>query len=161
MNLKDILSISGYSGLYKLVSHAKSAIIVESLDTKKRMPAYASSKISSLEDISVFTNEEDIKLADAFKSIYDIQNGEAAISHKSSGNELKEFFAKAIPDYDKDRVYVSDIKKIISWYNILLKHEMLKFDEEKEEVEGEIKNEEQESSEQEKPKDDGENSVEK
>ncbi|MBT3208084.1 MAG: DUF5606 domain-containing protein [Bacteroidetes bacterium] len=134
MELKDILSISGYSGLYKLISHAKSAIIVESFETKKRMPAYASSKISSLEDISVFTEEEDIKLADAFKSIYTAQNGGEAISHKSSGTELKEFFAKAIPNYDKDRVYVSDIKKIISWYNILLKQDLMVFDEEKEET---------------------------
>ena len=130
MDLKGILSISGYPGLYKLVSQGKNSIIVESLETKKRMPAYATSKISALEDIAIFTEDEDILLKKVFKNIYDKENGGESISHKSSANELKEYFAEVLPEYDRDRVYVSDIKRLINWYNILHKMDILKFEEE-------------------------------
>lgn len=128
--LKGILAISGQPGLFKLVSNAKNAIIVESLIDKKRIPAYASSKISALEDISIFTDEGDVNLSVVFKSISEKENGGEAISHKASGNELKSYMKDILPNYDQDRVYVSDMKKIFQWYNLLHKNELLDFDKE-------------------------------
>ncbi len=128
--LKGILAISGHSGLFKMVSNTKNAIIVESLADKKRMPAYASSKISALEDIAIFTDEGDVPLKDVFKNIIEKENGEKAISHKASGNELKAYMSKILPNYDEDRVYVSDMKKIFQWYNLLQEQDMLKETEE-------------------------------
>ena len=131
--LKDILSISGYGGLYKFISQGRNGIIVESLEDKTRMNASATVKISALEDIAIFTDIEDLPLKDVFKKISEKENGGLAIAHKSSADELKTYFAEILPDYDRDRVYVSDIKKVINWYNILHKFDMLNF-EEKEEV---------------------------
>ncbi|SMO44177.1 hypothetical protein SAMN06265379_101835 [Saccharicrinis carchari] len=130
--LKGILSVSGQSGLFKMISQAKNSIIVESLVDGKRMPAYATSRISALEDISIFTEQGDEKLAEVFKNIYEKEGGKQAISHKSSANELKSYFNQVLPDYDKDRVYVSDIKKVIMWYNLLVDKNIIKFDEETE-----------------------------
>lgn len=132
--LKDILSISGYGGLYKFISQGRTGIIVESFEDKKRMNASATVKISALEDIAIFTDTEDLPLKDVFKAISEKENGGEAINHKSSADELKKYFAEVLPDYDRDRVYVSDIKKVVNWYNILLKFEMLNFDEEEEET---------------------------
>lgn len=146
MELKDILAISGQSGLFKFISQGRHGIIVEHLETKQRTNASAAAKVSALEDIAIFTNDEDMPLADVFKAIYEKVNGGEAISHKASGNELKKFFGEAIPSYDEDRVYVSDIKKVINWYNILHKLEMLDFTE-KEETEESENNEEQKSEE--------------
>ncbi len=140
MELKDILSISGKGGLFKMIAQGKSNIIVESLTDKKRFPVYASDRVSSLEEISIYTNDEDLPLHDALKLIFEETNGEKAISHKSSNNELKEFFEKAIPDYDKDQVYVSDMKKIINWYNQLHDIGILEFKEEDEKAD-EVKEE--------------------
>lgn len=128
--LKDILSISGFGGLYKFISQGRTGIIVESFEDKKRMNASATVKISALEDIAIFTDTEDLPLKDVFKAISEKENGGEAISHKSSADELKNYFAEVLPDYDRDRVYVSDIKKVVNWYNLLLKFEMLNFDEE-------------------------------
>ncbi len=130
MELKGILAISGYSGLFKLVKQSQSGIIVESLETKKRMPAYATTKITSLEDSAVFLeNEQEISLVDVLKNIYEKEEGGQAINHKSDAAKLKAYFAEVLPEYDKERVYVSDIKKIISWYNTLQKYDMLDFSE--------------------------------
>ncbi len=123
--LKGILAISGHSGLFKMVSNTKNAIIVESLVDKKRIPAYASSKISALEDIAIFTDEGDVPLKDVFKNIKEKENGEKAISHKASSNELKSYMSEILPNYDEDRVYVSDMKKIFQWYNLLQEQDML------------------------------------
>jgi len=128
--LKDILSISGHSGLFKFISQGRHGIIVESLENKKRMNASATAKISALEDIAIFTDTEDIALNDVFKAIYEKEDGGEAISHKSSADELKSYFEEILPDYDRDRVYVSDIKKVIQWYNQLHKLDMLNFEEE-------------------------------
>ncbi len=128
--LKGILSVSGQSGLYKMISQAKNSIIVESLVDGKRMPAYATSRISALEDISIFTEQGDVKLVEVFKNIYEKEEGKPTISHKSSANELKSYFVQVLPDYDKDRVYVSDIKKVIVWYNLLVDKDIFKFGEE-------------------------------
>jgi len=142
--LKGILAISGQRGLFKMVSQAKNSIIVESLIDGKRMPAYATSRISALEDISIYTEEEDVKLVDIFKLIYEKENGGQAIKPKSSGNELKVYFEGVLPTYDKDRVYVSDIKKVLTWYNLLIEKEMIDpnaFEENEEEVKEDTSNE--------------------
>lgn len=131
--LKGILSISGQSGLFKLVAESKNNIIVESIDTKKRQPVYSTAKVSALEDIAIYTYEGDTPLKDIFKAIAEEEDNGPAISHKASGNELKNYFGKVVPDYDKDRVYVSDIKKVLMWYNSLQENEMLDFTEEEEE----------------------------
>ena len=136
--LKDILSISGYSGLFKYVKKSRNGIIVENLETKKRMNADATAQINALEDISVFTEKEDLPLDKVFKSIFEHENGKATMNpKKASGKELKEYFGKVVPEFDQDRVYNSDIKKILTWYNVLQKLELLNFEEEKEEQEKE------------------------
>ena len=127
--LKGILAVSGQSGLFKMVAESKNNIIIESLDTGKRLPVHSTSKVSALEDIAIYTLEGDVPLKDIFKAISDHEKGMASLSHKSSANELKAYFEKVVPEYDKDRVYVSDIKKVIQWYNVLQEKGMLDFTE--------------------------------
>ncbi|WP_163713190.1 DUF5606 family protein [Mangrovibacterium lignilyticum] len=135
--LKGILSISGQPGLFKLVAEAKNSIIVESLLTGKRQPAYSTAKISSLEDIAIFTQTGEVALKEVLKTIAEKENG--AEVGKLDGKALKAYFAEVLPDYDEDRVYTSDMKKVIQWYNLLLTNELLNFDEEAdEEVEAEV-----------------------
>lgn len=129
MFLKGILSISGHSGLFKLISQGKTTIIVENLEDKKRMPAYASSKISSLEDIAIFTDDAEIPLKDVLKSIFRIENGEPVSSGKYADKEIKNYFAQVVPNYDRNRVYISDMKKVFTWYNLLQKHNLIILDE--------------------------------
>lgn len=128
--LKGILAISGQSGLFKLVAEAKNNIIVESLDTGKRMPAYSTNKISALEDIAIYTDTADVPLKEVFQIIAEKENLGQAPDYKSNPNQLKSYFAEILPGYDRDRVYVSDIKKVIQWYNILQEKDMLDFSEE-------------------------------
>ncbi len=135
MDLSKILSIAGKGGLFKVVSQGKNSVIVESLQDKKRIPAFGHEKISSLEEIAVFTNGEDMPLKDVFKAIFEKMDGKEAIDHKSDNAALKKFFLEIIPDYDQERVYVSDIKKIINWYNLLILHELLDFTEPEPETE--------------------------
>ncbi len=130
MKLKDILAISGKGGLYKFISQGRNAIIVESFADKKRTSIYASTKVSSLEDIAIYTEKEDVPLADVFKKISEKEDGGQTISHKSSPEELKALFAEILPDYDQERVYVSDMKKVVNWYNFMQEHDLLNFDEE-------------------------------
>jgi hypothetical protein len=130
--LEGILAISGHSGLFKMVAESKNSIIVESLDTQKRMPVYSTAKVSALEDIAIYTYESDLPLKDVFKAISDKEEGGAAISHKESGSKLKKYFEEVLPDYDQERVYVSDIKKVLLWYNSLQAKNMLDFNEEEE-----------------------------
>ena len=125
--LKGILSISGQPGLFKLVTEAKNSIIVESLITGKRSPAYSTSKISALADISVFTETGEIQLKELFLKIK--ANGKL-ISPKASNDEIRLFFEEILPDYDKDRVYVSDMKKIFQWYQLLSDQNLLNDSEE-------------------------------
>ena len=132
MELKGILAISGKPGLYKMLSQGKSSIIVEGFEDKKRFPVYTAHNISALEEISIYTETEDVPLVDVFKSIFDITEGKEAITHKSSKNQLEEFFSKVLPDYDEERVYISDIKKILQWYNTLYRNGLMVFEEEKE-----------------------------
>ncbi len=133
--LKGILAISGQSGLFKMVAESKNNIIVESLDDQKRIPVYSTSKVSALEDIAIYTESGDVPLKEVFKIICEKEDGGQAISHKSSANELKTYFGEVVPEFDRDRVYVSDIKKVLMWYNVLQEKEMLDFTED--EVEGE------------------------
>lgn len=126
MDLSGIISISGMPGLYKVVAQSKTGLIVESLIDKKRIPAYSTYKISALEDISVFTTGEDMPLSEVFQKIYDKEKGGAAIDHKAADADLKKYFGEAMPDYDQERVYISDIRKMINWYNLLHKNDLLK-----------------------------------
>ncbi len=130
MDLKEILAVSGKSGLYKIISQTKNGVIVESLLDKKRMPIYATDKISNLEEISIYTDDKEKPLKEIFKSIFDKENGGAAPDPKSDEAKMKTYFGEILPDYDRDRVYTSDIKKVYSWYNLLLKNDLMTFEEE-------------------------------
>ncbi|UBM63251.1 DUF5606 domain-containing protein [Candidatus Sulfidibacterium hydrothermale] len=133
MDLSKILSIAGKPGLYKLAGEAKNNLVVESLTDGKRMPAFAHERISSLQEISIYTTGEDLPLHDALKMIFDSTGGQPVENPKKlSSNQLKSLFEKAIPDYDKDSVYVSDMKKVFTWYNLLLEKGLLDFSEEEE-----------------------------
>jgi hypothetical protein len=125
MVLKDILAISGEPGLFRFIAQGKNSIIVEHLETQKRSSAYGSAKVSSLEDIAIFTEKEDVPLGKVFDLIYEKANGEAAIDSKVDGSRLKSWFEGILPDYSRDKVYVSDMKKVALWYNILHKLNML------------------------------------
>lgn len=121
MELKDILAISGQPGLYKYVAQSMRGVIVESLTDGKRMNASVTSRVSALTEISMFTEGEDIALADVFTNIWNYTEGKEAISHKESADRIVEEFAKVLPEYDRERVHVSDMKKCFAWYNILVK----------------------------------------
>jgi len=144
MILKDILSISGEPGLFKFIAQGKNAIIVEHLETKKRSSAYGSAKVSSLEDIAIFTETEDMPLGKVFDLIYDKGNGGPAIDSKADAIKLRTWFEGILPEYSKDKVYTSDIKKLASWYNILHNLDLLKKDE------PEVKKEKEKEAEKEK-----------
>ena len=120
--LKTILSISGKPGLFKLISQAKNMLIVESLQTGKRQPAYAHEKIISLGDIAIFTDEEDVPLSEVLNAIKEKENGAKVILDiKKADNEtLRAYLAEVLPNFDRERVYPTDIKKLISWYNLLV-----------------------------------------
>lgn len=133
MNLTGIISISGKPGLFKVVAQGKNNIIVESLEDKKRFPAYSSDRISALEDISVYTYDEDVSLKVILKAIYEKENGAECVSHKADKKELEKYLLSVLPNYDQERVYISDVKKIFQWYNLLHKADALKFEEEEKE----------------------------
>lgn len=119
--LKKILSISGKPGLFRLVSRGKNMIIVESLLTGSRQPAYSNEKIVSLGDIAIFKEEGEEPLRNVLKAIKAKENGEQiSVSSKASNDELKSYLSEVLPDFDRVRVYPSDIKKLISWYNMLV-----------------------------------------
>lgn len=131
MDLSGILSIAGYPGLYKMVSQMKGGLVVESLLDGKRMPAYASQKILALEDISIYTDEDDVPLADVYESFLKVTKGKAALNPKEvSVDELREYLEAILPNFDRDRVYASDLKKLFLWYNLLAEKGLLKAKEE-------------------------------
>ncbi len=119
--LKTILSISGRPGLYKLVSQGKNMLIVENVATGKRNPAYAHDKVISLGDIAIYTVEEDIPLSEVFESIREKNEGKT-VDVKALGDDkkIREYFATILPDFDDERVYTNDIKKVFNWYNLLI-----------------------------------------
>lgn len=125
IQLKDILAISGKGGLFKFIAQARNGIVVESIEDQKRHVASATARVNSLEDIAIFTNNEEVPLADIFFMIHEKSDGKQSLSHKSSLEELKSQFKELVPEYDEDRVYVSDIKKVFQWYNLLQQHDLL------------------------------------
>jgi hypothetical protein len=133
MKLKDILAISGKSGLYKYVSQGRNGIIVESFDDQKRLAIPASTKVSALDDIAIFTETEEVPLSNVFKILFKKEDGKPTIDHKSSNEQLKALFETILPEYDRDRVYISDMKKLVQWYNILVGLNMIDLVEEVEE----------------------------
>jgi hypothetical protein len=154
MILKDILAISGEHGLFKFIAQGKNAIIVEHLETKKRSSAYGSSKVSSLDDIAIFTDKEDMPLGKVFDLIFEKENKGPAIDSKSDNEAIKAWFEGIVPDYSKEKVYTSDIRKVAQWYNILHKLNLL-VKEEPEATDSEnktVKEEEEQKSEPEKEK---------
>ena len=126
-DLSKILAISGQSGLYLYISQARNGAIVEALSDKKRSSVGMSSKITSLADISIYTDEEEVKLQQVFLNMKDVLGEENAPSAKSKPEELKALFEKALPTYDRDRFYVSHMKKVVEWYNALKNHASLDF----------------------------------
>ncbi|MBO4243880.1 MAG: DUF5606 domain-containing protein [Bacteroidales bacterium] len=122
MDLKGILTIATYPGLYKHVAQAVNGIIVESVADGNRTIAFATAKISALEDISIYTTDGDTRLSDVYRSLYKVLDGKPTpfSPKKGAEAEVKELFAKALPNYDVDRVYVSDMRRAYSWYNLLL-----------------------------------------
>ena len=127
---ETILAIAGKPGLYKLVSHGKNNLIVEALDaTHRRQPAFGSDRITSLNDIAMFTDEDDVPLTDVLESMKNVEGGKKSSVDfkKASGDELREYFAKILPNFDRDRVQNSHIKKLIQWYNILIENGISEF----------------------------------
>ena len=119
MSFQKILAISGKPGLYELKVQTRSGFVAESLLDGKKITVSLRSNVSLLTVIAVFAYNEEVKLIDIFKSIATKENGEATISHKETDDKLKSYFREILPEYDEDRVYTSDIKKIFNWYNIL------------------------------------------
>lgn len=137
--LQTILSIAGKPGLYKLVSRGKSNLIVESLDeTHKRQPAFATDRVTSLADIAMFTDSEDVPLGEILTKLRDKENGEVASLNwrKASAKELQAYFGEVLPNFDRDRVHNSDIKKLLQWYEILVKAGETNFEEDMKPTEG-------------------------
>lgn len=140
MDISGILAIGGYPGLYKMVSQLKNGLVVESLLDGKRMPAYATHKILALEDISIYTEEDDVPLTEVFGLLFKANNGKPSVNpKKASVAELQDALAAALPDYDRDRVYNSDLKKLFQWYNLLAEKGLLKEEESEKPEEKETK----------------------
>jgi len=130
---QTILAISGKPGLYKLVSRAKNSLIVEALDgTGKRMPAFGSDRITSLADIAMFTETEDVPLMKVLASLRDLEKGKVTSLNykKATPQELHDYFTKVLPEWDQERVHNSDIKKLLQWYDILINAGISDFEEE-------------------------------
>ncbi|MDR0431350.1 MAG: DUF5606 domain-containing protein [Tannerellaceae bacterium] len=134
--LKTILSISGKPGLFKLVSQGKNMLIVESLAEKKRVPVYAKDKVISLGDIAIYTDDKEIPLHEVLTSVKNKENGEKAPIDLPSAkpDALRAYFAEILPNFDRERVYPNDIKKLLSWYNLLIANDITDFTPEKKET---------------------------
>ena len=140
--IKTILSISGKPGLYRMVSQGKNMLIVETISPdKKRMPAYAADRIISLGDIAMYTIDSEVPLAEVFQAMKEKENGKAVTLNpkKASAEELKNYLEEVLPNFDRDRVYPSDIKKLINWYNTLIEDGLTDFIEEEKEASEEEK----------------------
>lgn len=135
-----ILSIAGKPGLYKLVSRGNNNLVVEALDaTRRRMPVFASERVTSLSDIAMYSNSDDVPLTNILQSVADKEEGKKCSLdyRKCSKQELRDYFAEILPDFDRDRVHDSDIKKLLQWYNILIENGITKFVDEEETAAGE------------------------
>ncbi|MBP1671691.1 MAG: hypothetical protein H6Q22_1263 [Bacteroidetes bacterium] len=131
-NLQKILSIAGQPGLFSYLTQANAGVVVESLATKKRTVCGMSMRISSLSDISVFTEEGEVSLETMFEKMKEKLGEQAAPSAKSNPEELKKFFGEVLPDYDRDKFYVSHMKKVVEWYNVLKEFASLDFEKQEE-----------------------------
>ena len=120
MEFNKIISVAGKPGLFHAISQTKSGFIVESLVDKKRFPIPSTNNVSLLENIAIYTYEEEVPLLTVFKTIYEKTEGKETISHKESDQKLTTYFSEILPDYDEERVYTSNIKKVIQWYNLLV-----------------------------------------
>ena len=125
MDLRTVLSVSGKPGLFKLIAHQKNGVVVESLLDGKRTAISANANVSSLGDIAIYTYEEEVPLRDVFKAMAEVTEGKEALSDKSSKDQLEDFFGEVLPKFDQERVYASDIKKVVQWFNILVKNDLL------------------------------------
>ena len=125
MNLESIISVTGKPGLYKVLSQIKNGLIVESLVDGKRTPIHATDKVSALSDISIYTNDGDMPLEEIYEVIFKKTGGKSAVDHKAKPEELKKFMADVVPNYDADRVYNSDLKKMFQWFNVLAEKGLL------------------------------------
>ena len=137
--LETILAISGKPGLYKLVSRGNRSLIVETIDAqKKRMPAFSADKVISLADIAMYTEEKEVPLRQVLKSIKEKEGGKAASIdyRKASKEERYAYLGEVLPDFDRDRVYPTDVKKLVQWYDILIENGLDDFDETLRETEG-------------------------
>lgn len=126
-DLKTILAVSGEHGLFKYVAQAKAGMIVEHLETKRRTTFGANARVTSLGDISIYTNEAELSLKEVFRKLAEELKGGEAVSPKSKPEQIKALFDKAVPDYDGDRFYVSHMKKVVEWYNTLRQFASLEF----------------------------------
>ncbi|MDD5571972.1 MAG: DUF5606 domain-containing protein [Bacteroidales bacterium] len=152
MTLKDIFAVSGMPGLFKFIAQTKTGAILESLNDKKRIPTYATQKLIALKEIAVYTTDKELPLIQVFKRIFDKEKGNTPVDAKSDDTKLKEYFATIVPEYDKEKVYSSDIKKMILWYNTLQTLGMIDDKIEEEKTEEESKEEKQpEQKAEEKP----------
>lgn len=129
MSLDKILSISGKPGLYELKARTRAGFIAESLIDGKKQAVGAHNNVSMLSEIAIYTYTEEVPLREVFQKIAEKESAKETISHKSSKNELESFFSEVLPEYDEDRVYASDIKKIVQWYNLLVKNDFTDFSE--------------------------------
>lgn len=134
MDLSNILSITGKGGLFKLVSRTPNSFIVESLEDGHRFPAFSHDGVATLDNIAIFTEDGEVSLQSVFQSIFKLENG-AKKEMPKDNNAMKAYFAEVLPEYDRDRVYVSNIKKVIAWYNILVNNNLVDLEEEKTEGE--------------------------
>ena len=126
MDLKDIISISGKTGLFSVVGKSKNNVIVESIIDKKRFPIFNTNRISALSDISIYTYEEEVLLSDIYRKIHKSNDGKPTINHSESTEKLRSKLEEFVPNFDKEQVYNSDIKKLFQWYNLLYKTKKLK-----------------------------------
>ena len=140
IDLTGFISITGQPGLYKIIAQSKNGIIVEGLTDKKRLNVYASSKVSTLNDISMFTTGDDKPLNEIITAIFEKEKGGPAIDNKADDKAVTAYFAQILPDYDKDRVYVSNMRKLFSWYNALQATGNLKTEEENKDAHEKAKN---------------------
>ena len=128
MELDKILAISKKPGLYKLITQSRGGFIAESLLDKKRISVSISSNVSVLSEIAIYTLSEEIPIKTVFSKIFEKENGNlTSISPKASKDDLEAYFFSVLSDYDEDRVYASDIKKVLSWYNLLNEHKFFDF----------------------------------
>lgn len=135
MSLEKILTISGKPGLYQLQNQTRNGFLAISLIDGKKISVSARQNVSILAEIAIYTLTKELPLSEVFTKIFDKEKGGEAISHKSTKDELEEYFFEILPDYDEDRVYPSDIKKIVQWYNLLTKNGMSQFKNESSEEE--------------------------